>query len=53
MIKGLKINLAIAIGKISLVQPDATAQLLDRFLAYFCSNLIGFDGKKDKQDAFR
>jgi len=49
----LKIVLSIALGKISLIQPDATAQLLDRFLGYFCTSLAGFQTNDDKQQAFR
>lgn len=49
----LKINLPLALGRISLVDSDAVAPLLDRFLGYFCTSLNRFPGNIEKQQAFR
>lgn len=49
----LKINLQLALGRLSLVDPDAVAPLLDRFLEQFCTALNHFPGNVEKQQAFR
>lgn len=46
-------NLAVAIGRLGLVNPEAIAALLESFLKPFCLSLDQIKNDPEKQQAFR